>query len=239
MIVGFADSHDVYIYHPWPKGATFIPQCHSLTTFITTDFDYIGPDHPPFTLPNLVYLDTVGFTMLQVAHTPNLRTLVLTDVGGDGDNIVQLLPALTTLCVTFGDVISEEVTSLLALNTGIRRLMLSECDGVSDLVQLLKGDTGSAANTMLLPSLSLLQVTHSSVPGATGFHPLFACRPTLRIEHGETRGPGYIDADELKDVIEEFNQNEEPGVFKLRDFKRRIVVREDSNAGLQTASANA
>jgi len=201
------------IYDSWPKGLTFISQSHSLATLITTAFNFFGQEQPPFTLPNLMYLDTVGFTMLKVAHTPNLQTLVLTDIGGDefADTVVRLpsLPALTTLCVIFGDLTSERITGLLALNNGIRRLMLSHCAGISDLVWSLQADdTGSPANTrdtMLLPSLSLLQVCRSSVPDAGRFHPLFACRPMLRIEHGETDGPGYIDADGLKGVIEEFN----------------------------------
>jgi len=159
--------------------------------------------------------------MLKVARTPNLRTLVLADIMGDAsaDTVVRLpsLPALTTLCVILGNMICEEITSLLTLNTGIRRLILSDCIGVSDLVRLLKADdTGSAASTfdtMLLPSLSLLHVCNSSVLDADGLGPLFACRPTLRIEHGKTRRIGYIDPDEIKEIIEEFGQNEEPGVF--------------------------
>ena len=235
------------IYHPWLKSATFISQCHSLTTLITTDSYSLGPEQPPFTFPNLMYLHIVGFTMLKATHAPNLRTLVLTDIDGDesAENVVRLpsLPALVTLCVISGDVISEEITSLLALNTGIRRLMLSECDGISDLVRLLKADdaenTANTLGTMLLPSLSLLQVCDSLVPVADGFHLLFACRPTLRIEHGEMCGPEGTEAGELQEIIEEFGQNDEPGVFKLCDFKRRIVVREDGNAGLQTASTDA
>jgi len=209
------------IYYPWFESATFISQCHSLTTLITTGLNLFVAEQPPFTLPNLLYLDTVWFAMLEVACTPNLRTLVLTDINGGAptDTVVRLpfLPALTTLCVMFGDAVSEEITSLLALNTGIRRLILSECLGSSDLVRLLKtDDTGSAANTLdtvLLPSLNLLQVCDSSVPDADEFHSLFACRPTLRIEYGDTRGLGHIDASELKEIIEEFGQNEEPGVF--------------------------
>jgi len=242
--INVQDLEDVRLTRTWPKGATLISQCHSLTTLITTDFDFFGPDQPPFTLPNLIYLHTVGFTLLKIARTPNLQTLVLTGGDESADHVVRLpsLPALTTLCLIFGDMISEEITSLLALNTGIRRLMLSECIGISDLVRLLKADdTGSAANTldmMLLPSLSLFQVCNQLVD-ADGFHPLFACRPTLRIEYGEQCGPGCIRVGELKEIIEEFGQNEEPGVFKFRDFRRRIVVREDGNTGLQTALTDA
>ena len=245
--INVQDLRLTHIYPPWPKRLTFIPQCHSLTTLITPDFNLFDPEQPPFTLPNLTYLDTVGFTMLKVAHTPNLQTLALTDVDGDkfANTVVRLpsLPALTTLCVIFGDLSSEKIKRFLALNTGIMRIMLSDCDGTSDLVRLLKtDDAGSAANTlstMLLPSLSLLQVCDSSIPDADGFHHLFACRPTLRIEHGETRGVGHFYGSELKETIEEFGQNSEPGVFKFRDFRRRIVVREDGNTELQTASADA
>jgi hypothetical protein len=163
---------------PWPKGPTFIPQGHSLTTLINCT--YFGPEQPPFTLPNLMYLDTVGFAILGVARTPNLQTLVVTDIYEDESaNIIvwpPCLPALTTLCVRYGDLTSEEITGLLALNTGIRRLMLSGCIGISDLVRLLKADdTGSAANTldiMLLPSLSLLHVCDSPASDVYGFHPL-------------------------------------------------------------------
>ena len=229
--IDIQDLQLTYIYLPWPKGATFVSQCHSLTTLITTDFNFFGPEKPPFTLPNLLYLHTVGFTILEVARTPNLQMLVLTSI--TAEHVVRLpsLPALTMLCVICGDVISEAITSLLALNTGIRRLILSDCHGISDLVRLLKADgTGSATNTldtMLLPSLSLLQVCNFLVPDADGFHLLFACRPTLRIEHGGTPGPLHLSADELKETIEEFDQNEEPGVFKLCDFRHRIVVRDD------------
>jgi len=211
------------VYHPWPEAITFISQCHSLTTLITTDLNFPGPAQPHFTLPNLMYLHTVGFAMLEIAHTPNLRTLVI-DKSASYPVRPPSLPALTTLCVI--NVSSEGITSLLALNTSIRRLILSDCYGVSDLVRLLRADdTGSATSTlgtMLLPSLSLLQVCNTSASSAGGFHLLFACRPTLRIEHGRTCGPGYIDADELKEAIEESDQNEEPGVFEFRDFKRRI-----------------
>ena len=230
----------------WPEGATFISRCHSLTTLVTTNHFLFGPEQPPFTLPNLIYLDTVGFTMLEVAHTPKIQTLILNlDHDGSADTVVRLpsLPTLTTLNVIFGDLISDEITRLLALNTSIRRLILSECVGISDLVRLLKADdTGSAANTlgtMLLPSLSLLQVSDSPAADAGGLYPLFARRPTLHIEHSERCGPSHIGTDELKEIIEELGRNDEPGVFKSRDFKGRAVVREDSNAGLQKATAEA
>jgi len=61
---------------------------------------------------------------------------------------------------------------------------------------------------------------------------LFARRPTLRIEHG---GLSYIDADELKEIIEELGQNNEPGVFKCHDFEYRVSEKED---GPQTCSAD-
>jgi len=106
-----------------------------------------------------VYLDAVGFTILGVAHTPNLQTLILSFDRDKADNtVLPSLPALTTLCVLCGDAISEKITGLLALNTGIRRLVLLQCVGISDLVRLLKAENmGSAENTlgtMLLPSLS-------------------------------------------------------------------------------------
>jgi len=229
------------IYNSGSKGATFISQCHSLTTLIITDFIPFDPEQPPFTLPNLMYLDTVGFGLLGVAHTPKLQTLILgVDHDIAADTVVRLpsLPALTTLCV-LGDAISEEITGLMALNTGIRRLMLLECVGISDLVRLLKAeDMGSAANTpgtMLLPSLSWLLVCDTSVPDADGFHALFARRPTLRIEY-EMWGPDYIEADELIEIIEELGQNDEPGVFEFRDLERRVFEREDEP---QTGSADA
>jgi len=181
--------------------------------------------------------------MLEVAHTPRIQTLILR-LRGD-ESVVRLpsLPALTTLCVIHGDVISEAITILLALNTGIRRLMLSECDGISDLLRLLKADSpGSAANTLgtvLLPSLGLLQVCGPPIPDADGFHALCARRPSLRIEYGHRFLSGYITADELKEIIEELRQNDEPGVFRLHGFERRVAVREDDNAGRQTASADA
>ena len=130
--------------------------------------------------------------------------------------------------------ISEGITTLMALNTGIRRLMLLKCVGIGGLVRLLKtDDTGSAANTLgttLLPSLSLLQVRDLLAPDADGLHALFARRPTLRIEHSDMPvGLGCIDGNKLKETIEEFGQNEEPGVFNLYDFERKIVVREDGD----------
>ena len=98
--------------------------------------------------------------------------------------------------------------------------MLSACGGISDLVRLLKADdTGSAENTALLPFLDLLQVCGLPIPDTDGFHTLFARRPTLRIEHTETFAPRHIDAHHLKETIEKLGRNDEPGVFKSRDFE--------------------
>jgi len=223
------------IYNSWSEGAIFISQCHSLTTLLISNFIPFDPEQPPFTLPNLMYLDTVGFTMLGVTHTPKLQTLILSfDHDIAADTVIRLpsLPALTMLCILGGDAISEKIAGLLALNTGIRGLMPLECVGISDLVRLLKADDmGSTANTFsttLLPSLSLLLVCDPLVTDADGFHALFARRPTLRIEHSAMWGPRYIGADELKEIIEDLGQNNEPGVFKFRDFERRDFERVDA-----------
>jgi len=225
-------------YDIWPGGATFVSRCHSLTTLIITDRIPFGTHQPftPFTLPNLIYLDTFGLTMLKAARTPNLQTLILSFVYDSelGGTVIQphSWPALTTLCVINADANSAEIISLLVSNPGIKRLILSECDGDHDVVQLLKGDdTGGIANadgTAFLPSLSLLQVCESSIPGIGEFRPLCTHRPTLRIEYGPTCGTGSMDADTLKATIEEPFQSDEPGVFRLLNFERRIAVKEDA-----------
>jgi len=226
----------MWICESWPESATFISRCHSLTTLIMTSFIPFDQEQPPFTLPNLTYLQTVGWTMLEVAHTPKMQTLILILENEESAHaVVELpaLPALTTLCVIFGDMISEGMKTLLTLNIGIRRLSLTRCVGVSGLVRLLKADdAGSAANTML-PYLSLLQVCDSSAPGPGGFHSLFARRPTLRIEHGR---PSFDNTDKSKEIVEELSQNDEPGVFEFRDHECRIFEREN---GLRTGSADA
>ena len=221
----------------WPAGATFISRCHSLTTLIITDDKTFGEEQSftPFTLPHLIYLDIVGLTIFTAARTPSLQTLILNNVYCDEfrGTVIQLpsLPGLTTLCVMCADANSVEIMSLLALNPGIKRLILSECDGIYDVIQSLKGDgTGGAANTddtTLLPSLSLLQVCECSDLGLDEFRALFTHRPTLRIEYGATCGPCYMHVDTLKATIEEPSQDDEPDVFTLWNFRTRVVVRED------------
>ena len=103
--INVQDIEDVrlgWICNSWCEGVTFLSRCHSLTTLIITELISFGPEQPPFTLPHLTYLHTVGFAMLKVACTPNLRMLVHTDIYGDepAGDVVRLpsLPALTTLC---------------------------------------------------------------------------------------------------------------------------------------------
>jgi len=217
------------VWDEWPEGVTFISQCHSLTTLIMAD-DITEQSFPSFTLPNLVYLDTIGFKMLTAAHTPNLQTLILREVDDDefaGTDIrLPSWPALTTLCCTYAD--SEEIRSLLGLNPRIKRLILSKCFGIQDIIQSLEAD-----DTTLLPSLRLLQLFD---PDGGGFHSLFAHRPTLRIEYGVGCGPNYIDADELKATVEELGHDDEPGVFKLHNFGPGIVARK--GAGRRVVSVN-
>ena len=219
----------------WPEGMKFISRCHSLTTLIMADEIPFSTEQPfaSFTLPNLIYLDTVGFTMLTAAHTPYLQTLILRDVDGNefAGAVIRLpsWPALTTLCCIYTIVDSEEIRSLLGLNPCIKRLILSKCDGIKDITQSLEAD-----DTASLPSLRLLQVFD---PDVGGFHSLFAHRPTLRIEYGAGCGPSYITADESKATIEEVGHHDEPGVFKLRNFGPGIVARE--GAGRQAVSVNA
>ena len=210
----------------WPEGATFISRCHSLTTLIISDDFPFGTDRStaPFTLPNLIHLDIVGFEMLRASNTPNLQTLIIREgYGGNFCGTVNPMPswsALTTLIILYTNMDTAEIISLLVLNPGIKRLELFDCIGIDYIVQLLKGDdtggTGGTANihgTTLLPSLSLLRVWDSTTPGGGGFQPLFARRPTLRIEHDERH---RIHADDFEMTVEELNQNDEPGVFWLR-----------------------
>ena len=182
-------------YGAWPECRTFISRCHSLTTLIISYYLPLDTDRPfaPFTLPNLIHLDILGFEMLRASHTPNLQTLIIRE-GDNFDDTVIPIPswtALTTLIIMDTDMKTVEIISLLVLNPGIKRLILSDCVGIHYMVQLLKGnDMGGAANihgTTLLPSLSLLRVWQSTY--LRRFQPLFAHRPTLRIEHG---GPGQI-----------------------------------------------
>jgi len=198
----------------WPEGTTFISRCHSLTTLIMSDEipSSTGQPLPSFTLPNLIYLDIFGLTMLTAAHTPNLQTLILEVYDHEfASAVIQLpsWPVLTTLCFNNAKD-SEEIRSLLGLNPHIRRLMLTECRGIQDIIQSLK-----AEDTALLPSLRLLQVFD---PDWGDYHSLFAHRPTLRIEYGLRCGPSYIGADELKATVEELGHDGEPGVFQLSDF---------------------
>jgi len=221
--IGTQDLEDVQLtldYGTWPEGATFVSRCHSLTTLIISDDSLFGADQPfaPFTLPNLVHLDIFGFAMLRASHTPNLRTLIINEGFGDnfGGAIIPMpsWSALTTLIIRDTDMDTVEIISLLVLNPGIKTLILSDCVGIHFIVQLLKA--GGAANihgTTLLPSLSLLRVWQSTTPGKGGFQPLFAHRPTLRIEHDEL---DEIHADEFETTFEALGQNDEPGVFWLR-----------------------
>ena len=212
------------LHNTWPEGATFVCRCHSLTTLIISDDIPFDTDRPsaPFTLPNLIHLEISGFAILRASHTPNLQTLIISL--GFGDNFsgaVIPLPswsALTTLILTYRDMDTVEIISLMVLNPGIKRLILLGCVGIDYIVQLLKGDgMGGAANThgtTLLPSLSLLRVWGSAALGMGVFQSLFAHRPTLRIEHDEPLG-GQIHAD-VEMTVEELDQNVEPGVFRLR-----------------------
>jgi len=224
--INVQDLRDVrlmQVCNSWPEGATFISRCHSLTTLVITDNIPFSTDQPftPFVLPNLIYLDTMGFALLRVAHTPNLQTLVLTDINGDDfrDAFIPLSswPALTALCVIGGNLISEGFISLLGQNPGIRRLILSACVDIYGIVELLMkdDDKGGAANNhgaTLLPALRLLRLCHSWTPHASGFHTLLAHRPTLRIDYSAMCGP--ISADELKVMVEELREDDEPGVYQ-------------------------
>jgi len=226
LSIGTQDLEDVQLtqHHDlWPEGATFVCRCHSLTTLIISDDIPFDTDQPSalFTLPSLIHLDIFGFAMLRASHTPNLQTLIIHEGFGDnfGGTVIPMpsWSALTTLIITDTDMDTVEIISLLVLNPGIKRLILSDCVGIHYMVGLLKGDdTGGAANThntTLLPSLSLLRVWQSTAPGRGGFHSLFTRRPTLRIEHDD---PDQFHADEFEMTDEELDQNGEPGVFRLR-----------------------
>ena len=206
----------------WLEGATFVSRCHSLTTLVISDDIPFGTDRPstPFTLPSLIHLDIVGFEMLRASHTPNLQTLIIREGFRDnfGGIVIPMPPrsALTALIITYTNMDTVEIISLLVLNPGINRLILLDCVGIDYIVQLLKGnDAGGAANThgtTLLPSLSLLRVWRLPVLGRGVFQSLFARRPTLRIKHDEPEIEIHVN-DEM--MTEGLGQNDEPGVFRL------------------------
>jgi len=141
------DLEDVRLtqrYNSWRGSADFISRCHSLATLTTLIIPY-SPEHfAPFTLPNLIYLDTAGLALLTAAHTPNLQTLVLTGVYGKGfDGTVVRLPSWPSsrdvLCYARAREFRENHKPL-GIDPSIKRLLLSECGGIRDLFRLLKGD---------------------------------------------------------------------------------------------------
>ena len=142
-------------------------------------------------------------------------------VGGDSDVVSQLLslPVLTTLCVVrgsvwWGDDDDDVVIRFLASNPGIKRLMLVDCDGVRDKVELrLLGrddmvSTIGAHDIAFLPSLGLLRVCCHLAKYGFPLATLLTRRPRLCVKCDEecwqsnlplTPAPG-----KFKAMVEEF-----------------------------------